>query len=259
MNILGRTTAEIASVKAGIIKPETPVICSPADQEVEAVFARAAAAVNAPMRQLRSSNLLEARCQLHGSVATYRLEEHWEKVRIALPGEHQVINAMTVLAVVEELRRQGFRLPDEAVREGLAHTVWPARLEWCGDLLLDGAHNGHGIHALSVYVNGHLQDTPRILLTGVLSEKLSEDMLNGLASLADEAITVTPDSHRAMRAEEYAELLRGKGLRVTVASSLEEGLRLARIRQAERDGVIIACGSLYFAGELRTLLGMPWR
>ena len=84
-------------------------------------------------------------------------------------------------------------------------------------------------------------------------------MLDSLASIADRVITVTPDSHRAMQAEALAALLRERGAEVTSANSVSDGLAQARAIREAQGGVIIACGSLYFAGELRTVLGLPWR
>ena len=174
MSVLGDTTAAIAGEKAGIIKPGRPVVCQCADEDVAEVFRERARETGSPLRQLRVEQLLSASCTAHGSVASYQLKDRWSDVTIALPGEHQLMNAMTVLGVVEELRAQGFDLPDVAVREGLASVRWPARLEWCGDeLLLDGAHNAHGLAALRLFIDRHLHDTPRVLLTGALAEKLS--------------------------------------------------------------------------------------
>lgn len=258
MHVLGDTLEQIAGEKAGIIKPGVPVVCHPAVPGVARVFAERAADVGAPLRQLTRDLLLDGRCTAHGTTATYQLENRWADMPIALPGEHQLTNAMTVLALVEELRRRGFRLTEEAVRRGLAETVWPARLEWHGNILIDGAHNAQGVQALRTFVRAHLAGKRRVLLTGVLAEKLQPKMLAALVDLADTAVTVTPDSPRALAAADYAAQLRQAGMNASPASSLAAGLDRAR-QLAGEDGVIIAAGSLYFAGSLRTLLGMPWR
>lgn len=258
MSILGNTLEEIAWEKAGIIKPQVPVVCQAASKEVAQVFAQAAEMKNAPLYQLSEKMLLASECTENGSRAAYQLDNLWRNVHLSLSGEHQLMNAMTVLAVIEEMRKQGFDISDDAVYDGLAGTVWPARLEWCGNLLLDGAHNAHGIAALSSFVTEQLSDRKRVLLTGVLTEKLSEDMLQGLKTLSDTAVTVRPESNRAMSAEEYAAMLRGVGMSAQSADTLEEALEKAR-ELAGEDGVIIACGSLYFAGALRSVLGLAWR
>ena len=255
---LGDTLEAIAGEKAGIMKPGVPVVCHPAEPSVAAVFARVAAEKHAPLRQLSREMVTPVSSDAHGSVATFELEEIWRDMRLSLPGEHQLTNALTVLAIVEELRRQGWNIPESAVREGLANTRWPARLEWCGNVLIDGAHNIQGVTALAAFVRRHLRDRRRVLLTGVLADKLQPDMLQTFKEISTDMVTVTPDSPRALPAETYAAALNELGAKAAAADSLAEGLALARERAGE-DGVIVAAGSLYFAGELRTLLALGWK
>ena len=144
------------------------------------------------------------------------------------------------------------------MREGLRTVKWPARLEWCGNILIDGAHNPQGVAALSAFVRKHLVTRRRVLLTGVLADKLQPDMLRDLCGLAEDIITVTPDNPRAMSAQELALRMNEAGGCARAADTLAEGLALARDK-AGAQGVIIAAGSLYFAGSLRNLLGLPWR
>lgn len=254
---LGDTLTAVAGEKAGIIKPGVPVVCHPADAAVQQVFAEAAAAVHAPLRQLTHAAISHAAYDAHGACVSYQLQQPWQSLRLALPGEHQADNAMSVLAMVEELRAQGWHITDDAVREGLAKTVWPARLEWCGQVLLDGAHNPQGVQALRRFVERHLPDTRRVLLSGVLSDKLQEDMLRDFAAMAQTAVTVTPDNPRALDAQVYAQALSAHGMHAQAAASLEEGLQMARALAGE-NGIVIAAGSLYFAGSLRTTLGLNW-
>ncbi len=260
MGFLGDTLPAIAGEKAGIIKPGVPVVCYPADAEVRAVFEEAAADRNAPLRQLSEDAILRVEGDAYGSTATYRLENEWRDVRLSLPGDYQVRNAMTVLALAEELRRQGHDLPEDAVRRGLAETVWPARMEWAcdGRVLIDGAHNPQGVAALAAYAKRWLKDCRRVLLSGVMADKVQEDLLTLLAGLAPEAVTVAPDNPRAMTPEEYAARLNALGGHAVPAGTMEDGLRLA-LELAGEDGVVIAAGSLYLAGEVRSVLRLPWK
>ena len=63
---------------------------------------------------------------------------------------------------------------------------------------------------------------------------------------------------RSPSAQELAQRMRDAGGHAHAAATLAEGLVLAR-RAAGEDGIIIAAGSLYFAGSLRSLLKLPWR
>ena len=258
MGFLGNTLEEIAGEKAGIIKPGVPVVCYPAEAGVRRVFADTAARLNAPLNQLDESAILCAEGDTYGSVVSYRLKRLWPDMRVALPGQYQQRNAMTVLALVEELTRQGTAIPEAAVRRGLAEAVWPARLEWAGKVLIDGAHNPQGVDALVQYVDNYLCGRRRVLLSGVLADKLQPEMLGQMVHIAREIVTVTPDTPRAMAAEDYAAHLNALGGHAVPAETLTEGLALA-LEKAGEDGVVIAAGSLYFAGALRTALGLAWK
>ncbi len=258
MGFLGNTLEKIAGEKAGIIKQAVPVVCYPAQESVRAVFAKKAAEMHAPLVQLDESFITAASGDMYGSTVSYQLGETWQDVRINLPGQYQQRNAMTVLALVEELRKQGYAISDAAVRKGLEDTVWPARLEWAGNVLIDGAHNPQGVDALVQYVDAYLADKRRVLLSGVLADKLQPEMLGQMVHIAKDIVTVTPDTPRAMAAADYAAHLNEQGGHATPAESLAEGLRMA-LDLAGEDGVVIAAGSLYFAGALRTELGLAWR
>ena len=258
MHFLGNSIEEIAGEKAGIIKENVPVIAQHAEESVQAVFRNTAEEKHAPLRQLDDAMLISAEEDRYGSTVTVQLSMLWENVRIPLPGKHQQRNAMTVLAVCEELMKQGFALTMEQVKEGIARAKWPARLEWSGRMLLDGAHNAQGVAGLRDYVQTHLSDCRRVLLTGVLTEKLDDDMLHALAALGHEIVTVTPDSPRAMTGAELKDKFASVGHDAHACASLKEGVALAKALAGE-DGCVIAAGSLYLMGELRTVLSLPWR
>ena len=258
MGFLGDTLEAIAGEKAGIIKPGTPVVCYPAQESVRRVFMEKAKEMGAPLVQLDEGAILSAEGDMYGSTVSYQFKNRWRDVRISLPGQYQQRNAMTVLALVEELRAQGYAIPEAAVRKGLKETVWPARLEWAGRVLIDGAHNPQGVAALVDYVDEYLTDKRRVLLSGVLADKLQPEMLGQMIHIARDIVTVTPDTPRALPADEYAAALNACGANAAAAPTLADGLRMA-IDLAGEDGVVIAAGSLYFAGALRTEMNLPWK
>ena len=257
MQLLGNTLEAIAGEKTGIIKPGVPAVCYPPEtEEVRQVFEMAAAEKGAPLTILSRDQVRILESGAHGTTADFSCGGRTRRgVKISLPGEHQVFNALVVLTVLEELEKQGILIPEEAVYSGLANTFWPGRLEWNGRILMDGAHNAQGVSAFTAFTGTNLQGRKKILLTGVLKEKLSDDMLSMLAGAADEAVTVTPDNPRAMKADDLCALLREKGMKASAANNLKEGIRKAEALAGE-DGIILATGSLYFIGALRSELGL---
>ena len=257
MEFLGNTLPEIAAEKAGIIKPGVPVICQRNAPEVEEVFRRAAESRNAPLLQLTDSAVTASACDAHGSTVSLRLRYDWPELRVSLPGEHQLRNACTAVAAAEQLKLLGLPIPARAVYEGLVSVRWPARLEWCGSVLMDGAHNAQGLAALNTFVQRHLKDRRRVLLTGMLADKITDETPDILAALADRAVTVTPDNPRALDGERLAELLRARNVNAESAATLTDAIEIAK-KEAGEDGIVIACGSLYLMGSLRTALGLDW-
>ncbi|MBR3335149.1 MAG: bifunctional folylpolyglutamate synthase/dihydrofolate synthase [Clostridia bacterium] len=257
MQLLGNTLETIAGEKAGIIKPDVPAVCYPPEtDEVRRVFEKAASEKGAPLTVLSTEQVRIRESGARGTTADLACSGRtWSGVKISLPGAHQVLNALVALTVLEKLEKQGIRIPEEAVYRGLADTFWPGRLEWHGRILMDGAHNAQGVSAFTAFTESHLKGKRKVLLTGVLTEKLSEGMLSMLAAAADEAVTVTPDNPRAMSAKKLCGLLREKGIKASAAKSLRDGLATAEALAGE-DGVVLATGSLYFIGALRSELGL---
>ncbi|MBQ2701078.1 MAG: bifunctional folylpolyglutamate synthase/dihydrofolate synthase [Clostridia bacterium] len=250
--ILGDTLPQIAAEKAGIIKPGVPVVAlKPNDDEVAQVLEARAKALGAPL-VWADPQWITAVNDAKGAEVSIDAPRLKINARINLPGFHQQKNGLLAAMALQE-----FGLNEAQIAAGLGEAQWPARLEWADYLLLDGAHNAQGARALKKYVDAFLRGQKKVLLMGVLEEKLDEEMLNTMASLAEEAVTVTPDSPRALPAQELADRLMLRGCRARTADSLAEGLEKARTLAGE--GVVICAGSLYLAGAMRTLLGLEPR
>ena len=257
MQYLGHTIEAIAGEKAGIIKTGVPVVCGPQEfPEAARVIAGAAEAQKAPLILTKREQIHLTCADRYGSAADYDIgKDGWHDLRVPLPGEHQTANTLTALAILEELKKQGIRIPDRAVREGLEHVFWPGRLEWRGNLLMDGAHNEQGASALRRFAEKYLEKEKTVLLCGALKDKMTENLAGQLSRTAREAVTVTPDNPRALQAEALKTLLEQKGMNARAANNLKEGLEKARALAGE-EGTILATGSLYFIGALRSELGL---
>ena len=94
-----------------------------------------------------------------------------------------------------------------------------------------------------------------IFLTGVLADKDYHAMMGELLPLAREFYTITPDSPRAMPAQELAEYLEARGVRAVPCGTVRDGLDRALAAAGPKD-VVCACGSLYMIGEALHLLGL---
>ena len=191
---------------------------------------------------------------LEGQVFTYKNEPY----AIPLLGAHQMKNAAVVIEAVGVLREKGWHIEQDALEHGLYAVSWPALFELLREeppFVVDGGHNVQCAETVADNLRRYFPDTRRVLLIGVLRDKDYEGMLSVLAPAADAFVCVTPDSPRALPAEELAAHLERYGKPVTACGSIREGVSEAQ-DQAGDDAMVCAVGSLYMAGEIRYCMGM---
>ena len=112
-----------------------------------------------------------------------------------------------------------------------------------------------GVESLQKAVEDYLGGRRVICLTGVLADKDWQEMMQILCSFAAEFITVTPDSPRALTNEALAEYLQAQGTPARAAEDVPGAMDMALERARETGSVIVACGSLYMASEIREYFG----
>ena len=248
--VLGDTLEKIASAKAGIIKGGHTVIYR-AGQSVEKVFEDKCAATSSILHKADFDSI---RSKSHGLEGQVFDACGYEDIHLPLLGAHQMRNCAVVLTVIDALRQQGYEISRENVYEGLESVSWPGRFELLRReplFLVDGGHNPQCIEALADNIRDYLAGRTLTVLTGVLADKDYHCMYKNIAPYVTRFVTVTPDSPRAMSAEDLKTYLSQFGKPITACGSVKEGVALA-IQQAGKDGVVLAYGSLYMVGDIRT-------
>ena len=251
---LGNTLAEIAYEKACIMKGNRPVVAYASDREALDVIVSYAVSHNNPISVTNFEAIEPVSADLRGQSFRYEGKEY----TIRLLGAHQQRNAALVLETVKVLQKLGWNITDDCVVAGMAAAQWPARFELLHEdpiVFVDGAHNMQGVESLQKAVADYLDGRRVICLTGVLADKDWQQMMKVLCSFATDFITVTPDSPRALTNVQLADWLQEAGYHARVAESVVEGVNMALARAKEIDGVVVACGSLYMASEIRTYFG----
>ena len=251
---LGPTMADIARAKAGIIKEGGRVVSYGGTPEADEVIAAVCRARNASLRQPDFSAIVPGDFGLEGQTFSYK---GWRGLRIPLVGAYQMNNAAVVLGTGEVLRQRGWNISDEAVRQGLADTRWPARFEVLRRdpvFIVDGGHNPHGIRATAESLRRLFPGRKITFVTGVMADKDVEHILGLIVPLADQFFTVRPDNPRAMDAGELAARIEAMGAKATACASVRDGVDRA-IQAEGPHGVACALGSLYMSGEVRSCFG----
>ena len=250
MTFLGDTLDEIAVNKAGIIKEGCDVISVLQDEAAGAVLRKRAADKGCPYITADVNNASVQNMVLEKTVFSYR---DMDRLSIHLPGCFQVENAVLAIETVMALRRRGFSVEENHIREGLNRTVWQGRLCPIGSrplFLVDGAHNVGAARRLKESVETYFRGRRLIFIIGVFADKEYPQILKIMAPLAAKIITVsTPDNDRALPAE----MLKKEALEYCPDTEAAESLRDAAeraVKAAGSEDVILAFGSLSYLGEM---------
>ena len=247
---LGSTLEAIAENKSGILKPGCRGVLYPNSPDVEAVVTGVCRERGIPLQIADFSMIRVKRSDLSGQILDYK---QYSDLHLPLLGAHQARNCAVVLETLEALRQQGRSIPEEAVYQGIANTVWPGRFELLRRepiFIVDGGHNPQCLAALAENVKTYLAGREIIALTGVMADKDYLEMYKGLVPLVSRFVTVTPDNPRSLDAESLADYLRQLGKPAQAAGSVEDGVKEA-LALAGTEGTVLAFGSLYMTGPIR--------
>jgi dihydrofolate synthase/folylpolyglutamate synthase len=250
---LGSTLEAIAAEKAGILKPDSIAITG-AQPPALAVIEAKARDQRIPLLRLGQEIEVSAidkdwagvQATITTPGGTYR------NLRIPLLGIYQADNAALAVASIDALRSRGWDISDGALRDGLARTRWPGRLEVIDRdpiVLVDGAHNPAGLERSLEAAQKLAKSRPLVIVFGAMKDKDLSSMLALLRRVNAPLIFSRIDWHRAAPPADLAALFHGES---ETAESAAEALSRARER-AGRAGMVFVCGSLYLVGEVKAL------
>lgn len=263
---LGDTIAQIAVEKAGIIKPDAPVVSARQQADAEDVLDTTAALAGVELTLMgRDFDAWGER----GRLLVQMQDRLLDLPAPSLPGEHQFANAG--LAVAALLALGDSRLDEAAMGRGIASAVWPARFQRLtagplaerakaagADLWLDGGHNPHAGRAVSRAVAdlAARDGRPVALISGLLANKDATGFFTPFRGAAAKVFTVTFEGHAAASAAETAAAAELAGLRACACDSVEDAL--SRALKLEPAPHVLICGSLYLAGEVLAMSPETW-
>ncbi len=285
MELLGPTLADIAREKAGIFRPGVPAIAAADSAEARSVLLAEARRIGAPLRLYqppgpkneRSSEPSLASCETAPPPPVQPLDAELVAV-IPLAGEHQLRNAALAVAAAQQFLdlddgpAQGLLGNPQLVRDGLARTRWPGRLErlWPAafapqspvielpagaELWIDAAHNPEGAAALDLWLEQKLQARPLTVLFGAVAGKQISDMTAPLRR-ARHVVLTRPPSPRGLSAGELGAMLAVDPAPppVPMEQVEEVGPALhAALRQTPPGGLLLVYGSIFLIAAVRAL------
>jgi dihydrofolate synthase/folylpolyglutamate synthase len=177
-------------------------------------------------------------------------------LKINLLGEHQLLNALTALLALEIIKKEGYNISSDSIKNGFSSCRFPGRFEILDKnpfIIIDGGHNIDGINYFTRTIKEYFKDKKIILFFGILKDKNPDEALELMLPIAKEIYTLTPLSPRALKATELADLIKNHSdIKTTPISSYDEVLDI--VKSTDKDDIIAFAGSLYMIGSIRTLL-----
>jgi dihydrofolate synthase/folylpolyglutamate synthase len=246
-NLLGDTVEAIAREKAGIIKPQTPVLIGPLPDAAEAAVRTTAAERHAPLAALADTVTWRApHHDLTGSVLDVETPVRgYDRLHLPLVGRHQQANAaLAVRAAEAVVPRVVFEA--DPVYEGLGEVRRYAGLRgrldvWTTDplVLADVAHNPSSFRATLETVVPHVHGD----LTVGLALSREKDLSAIAALLGTYATAVVPlrvNVGRLRSADELADALEAHEVAVRTPATVEDAVRDFHRGAALGDALLLA-------------------
>lgn len=264
---LGTTLEEIAGEKAGIAKPNAPLLTLAYPEALAARVGAAAAAAGALWLPRGGAWDFEARDRGLG----YRDARGGLELPLPrLAGAHQATNAALAMAMLRH--QDALAIPDAAFKAAMGWTDWPARLQRMApgpvrdllpagaELWLDGAHNPAAARAAADFFRGHVPAGRALhLVLGLLANKDAPGVLQPFRGRSLQVHAVPVPGHEHHAPEALAALAREAGLAATPAANVDDALGwIARHADRDKPPIVLIMGSLYLAGDvLRANLQPP--
>ena len=234
---LGSTLAEIASEKAGIIKPGVPVVIGETTPETKPVFEKKAQETHAPI--------------------FYAEDFTWPAPLpdFELKGSYQKQNLRTILCAIDALK---MNISKDTIREALANVCELTGLRGRWETLqkeplvvCDTGHNVGGWNYLSKQIAAERCKTRRIVF-GMVDDK---DVSTVMGMLPKDATFywTQAETHRAIPAQRISELAEEQGIHGEVFTTVKDAY-IKALEDADKDDFVFVGGSSYVVADLLTFL-----
>lgn len=248
---LGSTLAEIASEKAGVLKPNGDAMIGRVPPEAEAAFRSRAEAVRCRTLWIEPSLASgEGRARFQPPAPDFTAFDY----PLPLLGDIQLMNSALAIAAIQHLQQKGWQISPEALERGMARTQWQGRMQWIvwGNrrLLVDGAHNPAAAIALRQYVD--TLERPRSWVMGMLSTKDHREIFEALLQPGDRLYLVPVPDRSTANPKELAILARSicpDSTAIFEKKELFDALEQAIADDRTGEWQVVLCGSLYLVGH----------
>jgi dihydrofolate synthase/folylpolyglutamate synthase len=237
--MLGDTLAKISFEKAGIIKEGIPVVIAESQRETKSVFLKIATERNARITFADQFGL------------------DWDAYELDLFGSYQKKNIKGVLVTLNKLKDQGWKINEQAVRQGLANvlsqTGLKGRWQQLGEKPLVICDTGHNKEAFD-YIIPQIEATKHeqlFMVLGFVNDKKLDELIPKLPKHA-QYIFCEANVPRAMKLDQLKALADPFSLKADYVKDVNAAFALAKSKATEKDMIYIG-GSTFVVAEIEDL------
>jgi len=250
-SLLGNTLAKIAAEKAGIIKPGIPVVSGCRRESARRIILQKARAAKSQIYEIDRDCRIQIECKRDGCtlINLHTPAGDYSHMHLSLAGEHQARNAALAVMAVQLLKN--FPVKKEAVRRGLASTVWPGRLDFYRSprrTLLDGAHNPEGSQRLREFLSRR-RESEIHLVFAALQDKDIKRISTSIFPLATTIHLTQLSNARSAHPEKIRDEHESFRDRIFTYENPRAALKAAW-KMCSPSGLVVVSGSLYLIGAL---------
>ena len=256
---LGSDLNRIATEKAGIIKKGLPVVTAVSGIEPKRVIRQVCRKRKANLVSIFDETqwMIKEINERKTEVDIFTRSEKYYNLRLALPGRHQLENAICALVASEYAEQVGLKVTVTGASLGFRNVKWPGRLQKIGkrpDIILDVGHNPGAMRVLYEYFHEFYPQRYIVAVFGILSDKNANLMLAELNKFVKAVIITKPVTERAADPEKIARQAAHLTGNFQVIPHVREAFAAA-VNHAGEDDLVLVTGSHYTVGEVLSVTG----
>ena len=244
-SFLGRSLCEIAYQKAGVIKDEIPVVTGILDDEAIKTIVEVAKERNSQV--IVSVEPAKVVYDNYGYTFAYST---YTDLRINSSAAYSLKDACIALEAIIKLLGT-YPVSEEEIREGLAKTYMPVRMEILSEkpfIIVDGSHNPEGVQNMVKSLQNVAQGREIHILFACFRDKNIERMLAYLGEYSKDIVLTTFPHKRARTMEDYFLYLDDHSYNENPEEALKE------LVTNYPDDAILIVGSLAFAAYMKNII-----
>lgn len=251
-DLLGNTLQLIATEKAGIIKPNTPVVIGEYNEQTLPVFCQKAKEMNAPIIcAFNNPEVIECQ-QTENQMWSYKTQ-HFGTFKACLKGNYQIKNTNTILKAVDVLNSLNFNISADNVQKAFLHVDSITQLygRWQvlqnnPTIICDTGHNSHAWQYIAEQLK-NLKCNKLIIVFGMVSDK---DIDNVIELLPNNALFffTQPQCKRALPVATIIEKIKNKNFNYKTFNSVREAIAMAK-EMIKKNDILFIGGSNYVVSE----------